>query len=125
MRQPPSIIPTDRLDRDIYLVLEDFRAGAAWRETDEGDTDVLTVLEELLTGQYGAAAARRNFQSSRTLVARCYRGNCIGTGLPDFGGRPRGFRSLAGVRREQHRTKDRRPTGAAAPLADVTSDERR
>jgi hypothetical protein len=25
MRQSPSIIPTDRLDRDIYLVLEDFR----------------------------------------------------------------------------------------------------
>jgi hypothetical protein len=29
MRQSPSIIPTDRLDRDIYLVLEDFSQGAA------------------------------------------------------------------------------------------------
>ena len=29
----PSIIPNDRLDRDIYLVLEDFRSGSAWRET--------------------------------------------------------------------------------------------
>lgn len=48
----PSIIPNDRLDRDIYLVLEDFRAGAAWRETDEGDADVATVVEDLLTGQY-------------------------------------------------------------------------
>jgi hypothetical protein len=48
----PSIIPKDRLDRDIYLVLEDFRAGASWRETDEGDTDVLAVVEDLLTGQY-------------------------------------------------------------------------
>jgi hypothetical protein len=35
MRQSPSIIPTDRLDRDIYLVLEDFCQGAAWREMDE------------------------------------------------------------------------------------------
>jgi hypothetical protein len=52
MRQSPSIIPTDRLDRDIYLVLEDFRAGAAWRETDEGETDVSTIVEDLLTGQY-------------------------------------------------------------------------
>jgi hypothetical protein len=52
LRQSPSIIPTDRLDRDIYLVLEDFSAGAAWRETDEGDTDVSAVVEDLLTGQY-------------------------------------------------------------------------
>jgi hypothetical protein len=33
-------------------VLEDFSAGAAWRETDEGETDVSTVVEDLLTGQY-------------------------------------------------------------------------
>jgi hypothetical protein len=51
MRQSPSIIPNDRLDRDIYLVLEDFRTGAAWRETDEGETD-LAVVEDLLTSQY-------------------------------------------------------------------------
>ena len=52
MRHSPSIIPTDRLDRDIYLVLEDFRSGAAWRETDEPDTDFHTVISDLLTGQY-------------------------------------------------------------------------
>jgi hypothetical protein len=52
MRQSPSIIPTDRLDWDIYLVLEDFRDGAAWVETDEGETDVAAVVEDLLTGQY-------------------------------------------------------------------------
>ena len=42
MRSSPSIVPADRLDRDIYLVLEDFgaRAGCAWRETDEADTDL-------------------------------------------------------------------------------------
>jgi len=32
----PSIIPNDRLDRDFYIVLEDFQGGAAFRETDEG-----------------------------------------------------------------------------------------
>ncbi|QHP70007.1 hypothetical protein EI171_23550 [Bradyrhizobium sp. LCT2] len=54
MRTSPPIVPADRLDRDIYLVLEDFgvRAGCAWRETDETDTDLETVLRDLLSGQY-------------------------------------------------------------------------
>lgn len=54
MRSSPSIVPTDRLDRDIYLVLEDFgaRAGCAWRETDEQDTDRDTIIRDLLSGQY-------------------------------------------------------------------------
>jgi hypothetical protein len=52
MRTSPSIIPTDRLDRDIYLVLEEFRSGPAWRETDEGETDYPTLIGDLLTGQY-------------------------------------------------------------------------
>jgi hypothetical protein len=52
MRLSPSIIPTDRLHRDIYLVLEDFRSGAAWRETDESAADFHTVISDLLTGQY-------------------------------------------------------------------------
>ncbi|MCW2220752.1 hypothetical protein M2232_004284 [Bradyrhizobium japonicum] len=54
MRSSPSIVPADRLDRDIYLVLEDFgaRAGCAWRETDEADTDLETILQNLVSGQY-------------------------------------------------------------------------
>ncbi|MET4236229.1 hypothetical protein ABIB83_008745 [Bradyrhizobium sp. I1.8.5] len=54
MRSSPSIVPAARLDRDIYLVLEDFgaRAGCAWRETDEADTDLEGVLQNLLSGQY-------------------------------------------------------------------------
>ncbi|UGX98209.1 hypothetical protein G6321_00025030 [Bradyrhizobium barranii subsp. barranii] len=54
MRSSPSIVPADRLDRDIYLVLEDFgaRAGCAWRETDEAETDFEDVLQNLLSGQY-------------------------------------------------------------------------
>lgn len=51
MSQFPSIVPAHRLDRDIYLVLEDFRNGAAWRETDEDGCDFRTVIEDLLSGQ--------------------------------------------------------------------------
>ncbi|MBR0914413.1 hypothetical protein AB7008_36990 [Bradyrhizobium sp. 521_C7_N1_3] len=54
MHSSPSIVPADRLDRDIYLVLEDFgaRAGCAWHETDEADTDLETILQNLVSGQY-------------------------------------------------------------------------
>lgn len=47
----PSIIPNDRLDKDFYLVLEDFRNGASFRETDEG-IDYSTLVNDLLSGQY-------------------------------------------------------------------------
>lgn len=47
----PSIVPNDRLDKDFYLVLEDFRAGPAFRETDEGISYV-RLIDDLLTGQY-------------------------------------------------------------------------
>jgi hypothetical protein len=53
MRTSPSIIPTDRLDRDIYLVLEGFRSGAAWRETDEDRVDFARLIGDMLAGQYG------------------------------------------------------------------------
>ncbi|MCA1381319.1 hypothetical protein [Bradyrhizobium sp. BRP23] len=54
MRPSPSIVPADRLDRDIYLVLEDFgaRVGCAWRETDEAYTDLETILQDIISGQY-------------------------------------------------------------------------
>ncbi|MGY8706154.1 hypothetical protein RAD16_10495 [Bradyrhizobium sp. 18BD] len=50
----PSIVPLDRLDRNIYLVLEDFgaHAGCAWRETDEADTDLETVIRNIISGEY-------------------------------------------------------------------------
>src|SRR4051794_11589063 len=47
----PSIIPNDRLDRDFYIVLEDFPSGAAFREPDEG-IDSPTLITDLLSGQY-------------------------------------------------------------------------
>ena len=54
MRHAPSIVPLDRLDRDVYLVLEDFgaRAGCSWRETDEQDADRETIIRALLSGKY-------------------------------------------------------------------------
>ncbi|WLB24451.1 hypothetical protein [Bradyrhizobium japonicum] len=54
MRISPSIVPIDRLDRDVFLVLEDFgaHAGCAWRETDETETDLETVIRFILSGQY-------------------------------------------------------------------------
>lgn len=47
----PSIIPNDRLDKDFYIVLEEFGDGAAFRETDEG-IDHATLIDDLLSGQY-------------------------------------------------------------------------
>lgn len=47
----PSLVPNDRLDKDFYLVLEDFSSGAAFRETDEG-VDHSTLINDLLSGQY-------------------------------------------------------------------------
>src|SRR3954447_26308821 len=47
----PSIVP--RIDRDIYLVLDDYgRVGHAWAETDEDHTSLDAVITDLLHGQY-------------------------------------------------------------------------
>jgi hypothetical protein len=49
----PSIVPNDN-DETIYLVADDFgRLGRAWREADYETTDLETVIQDLLTGQYG------------------------------------------------------------------------
>ncbi|MCK1437483.1 hypothetical protein [Bradyrhizobium sp. 15] len=54
MRSSPSIVPADRLDPDVYLVLEDFgaRADCAWREAAEAQTDLETVIRLVLSGEY-------------------------------------------------------------------------
>jgi hypothetical protein len=55
MRKPswtPSIVPNDN-DETVYLVADDFgRLGRAWREADYKGTDLETVIQDLLTGQY-------------------------------------------------------------------------
>lgn len=48
----PSIVPTDN-DQTVYLVAEDFGTlGRAWREADYEATDLETVIQDLLSGQY-------------------------------------------------------------------------
>ncbi len=48
MRRSPSIIP-DAVDRDVYLVLDDFgHLGRSWREMDEQSTDRPAVIQDLL-----------------------------------------------------------------------------
>ena len=54
MRRSPSIVP-DAVDRDVYLVLDDFgRLGRSWREIDEESTDRAAIIQDLLEGQYNA-----------------------------------------------------------------------
>ena len=50
MRASPSIVPG--IARDVYLVLDDFGLGCAWRETNVEDTDLEAVINDLLEGQY-------------------------------------------------------------------------
>jgi hypothetical protein len=48
----PSIVPSDN-DQTVYLVADDFgRLGRAWPEADYETTDLETVIQDLLTGQY-------------------------------------------------------------------------
>jgi hypothetical protein len=48
----PSIVPSNQ-DQTVYLVADDFgKLGRAWRETDYETTDLETVVQDLLTGQY-------------------------------------------------------------------------
>ena len=48
----PSIVPNDN-DETVYLVADDLgRIGRAWREADYEATDLETVIQDLLTGQY-------------------------------------------------------------------------
>ena len=48
----PSIAPSDK-DQTVYFVAEDFgKLGRAWREAEYQATDLETVLQDLLSGQY-------------------------------------------------------------------------
>jgi hypothetical protein len=48
----PSIVPNGD-DQTVYLVKDDLgRLGAVWREADAEVTDLETVIQDLLTGQY-------------------------------------------------------------------------
>ena len=48
----PSIVPDDK-DQTIYLVANDFgKIGRAWVEADYEMTDLETVIQDMLSGQY-------------------------------------------------------------------------
>jgi hypothetical protein len=48
----PSIVPSGH-DQTVYLVADDFgRVGRAWREADYDGTDLETVIQDMLSGQY-------------------------------------------------------------------------
>ena len=48
----PSIVPNSD-DLNVYLVVDDFgRHGRAWRETDVENTDLETVILDMLEGQF-------------------------------------------------------------------------
>jgi hypothetical protein len=52
VRTSPSIAPNG-LERDVYLVLDDFGClGRAWRETDEAGASRPALVRNLLEGQY-------------------------------------------------------------------------
>ena len=65
----PSIIPNSD-DQTVYLVVDDFgRNGRAWRETDVENTDLETVILDLLEGQIQEPGSRRRLQYRRKMVA--------------------------------------------------------
>ena len=48
----PSIVPGDH-DQTVYLVADDFgKIGRTWREADYDATDLETVIQDLLSGEY-------------------------------------------------------------------------
>ena len=47
----PGLVP--HFDVTVHIVLDDFgKAGRAYRETDERETSLETVINDLITGQY-------------------------------------------------------------------------
>ena len=108
----PSIIPNDRLDRDFYIVLENFAGGAAFRETDE-DYDYHTLITDLLLGQFGQVLRVVGFNPAEGWsrdtfedIARELERNVSASGSGDF-------REIAGFHRGAARPQDRRAVAAA------------
>ena len=59
----PSIVPSD--DQTVYLVVDDFgRHGRAWRETDIEQTNLETVIIDMLEGQYNSPVRIVGFNTS-------------------------------------------------------------
>src|SRR3982750_3312826 len=74
MRPSPSIVPG--IDRDTFLVLDDFGGslGLAWRETGIEDTDLGTIIRDLLDGQYSSPVRVVAFNTAEGWSGR---GTCL------------------------------------------------
>jgi hypothetical protein len=48
----PSIVPGARPDQDYYLVINDFRSGPSFLETDLSRADLETIIRNLMVGEY-------------------------------------------------------------------------
>jgi hypothetical protein len=72
-------------DQTVYLVAEDFgQLGRAWREADYEQTDLETVIQDLLSGQYNnpirVVAFNTEERWSRTFP-RTWLTNCAGVAI--------------------------------------------
>lgn len=55
----PSLVPAgpEHFDMAVHIVLEDFgKLGRAYRETDEAEADEQTLIDDILSGQFGHIA---------------------------------------------------------------------
>jgi hypothetical protein len=54
MRKPgwtPSIVPNDQ-DQTVYLVMDNYKSGCVWHQTDDERTDLEAVTMGMLEGEY-------------------------------------------------------------------------
>ena len=64
MSQTPSIVPSGD-DQNVYLVVDDLgRQGRVWREADCETTDLETVIQDMMTGQYNSPVRVVSFNTA-------------------------------------------------------------
>jgi hypothetical protein len=75
----PSIVPSGE-DQTVYLVADDFgNLGRAWREADYEQTDLETVIQDLLSGQYNNPIRVVTLKSDgRRTFPKTWLTNCAG-----------------------------------------------
>jgi hypothetical protein len=81
----PSIVPGDE-DRDVCLVVSDFgRRGRAYCETDVEATDLETIIQDLLDGQYWhparASSASTPRKAGRGIFLPISQANCAAAAI--------------------------------------------
>jgi hypothetical protein len=97
----PSIVPGGgEDDQTVYLVADDFgKVGRAWRETDYEASDLETIVQDLLTGQYSNPIRVIAFNTAERWSERRFRGRSARTAPPLRLAGPRHPILLAGFHR--------------------------